>query len=81
MSKSGEIAQEFTKLIGNFKAELEKLKEAEELASKELIEKIKCEEENKYEELKKKSLQQIEEDEKLAYMVQEELKNVSPKKI
>ncbi|KAK6632319.1 hypothetical protein RUM44_007360 [Polyplax serrata] len=73
LSKSGEVAQEFSKLLQDYTIEQQKRNQAEELASRELIEKLRLEEEAKLEQIKEKKLKTIKQDEKLARMLQEGL--------
>lgn len=76
LSKSGEVAQEFSKLLQDYTIEQQKRNQAEELASRELIEKLRLEEEAKLEQIKEKKLKTIKQDEKLARMLQEGLEKV-----
>lgn len=75
-SKPGEVGKEFKKLIDNFQSERNKLLEAEELASKKLIEKLKEEDEKNILQMKQKNMIRVREDEKLAKIMQEEMKKV-----
>lgn len=71
------MAQEFSKLLEDFKNEREKIKQAQELASKQLIEKLKAEEEERLQEIQEKNLMRLKEDEKLALIMQKEMEMVS----
>lgn len=76
VSKPGEVAQEFSKYINDFQSEEERLRQAEEEASKELISKLEEEENKILEEIRKDNQVIAEKDEELARKIQEEINKV-----
>lgn len=72
----GEVAKEFSKLMNDFQAEQERLQAAEELASRELINKLTEEEERQLEAIERDNIIKIQKDEELARKLQEEINKV-----
>lgn len=76
VSKPGEVAKEFSKLINDFESEAEKLRQAEEEASKEILLRLAEEENERLEEIRKRNQLIAEKDEELARKIQEEINKV-----
>lgn len=76
ISKPGEVAEEFSKLINDFESEAERSRQAEEEASKEILLRLAQEENERLEEIRKQNQLIAEKDEELARKIQEEINQV-----
>lgn len=77
ISKPGEVAEEYSKFLNDFKSERERRQEEEERANKEIISRLTEEDNKELERLRKDRERYSDQDEELARKIQEEINKVS----